>query len=325
VTLRELNRTLLARQLLLGRGRLSAAGAVRRLVALQAQYPPSPYVALWSRVEGFKKERLTNALRRGTVVKGWPMRGTLHVTTPAVFADLRSGFLEALRGRRLDADVDALREAIGQRPLTAQEAKELAAKVLGTDDRWVIEFALRRIPFVRTPREGPWPHTKPTPMVLWSEPLPAHDEALKRIVRAYLAAYGPATRADVAQFTGFRLGLIDPALEGMRRIGERLFDVPRGRLVAGDTPAPVRLLPPFDSIILAHHDRSRIVPRDYYETVIRSANATTTATFTVDGFVAGSWRMDGAKLKLEPFAPLPVRVRREVEAEAERLEAFYRS
>jgi hypothetical protein len=325
VTLRELNRTLLARQSLLARRREPVARAVKRLLALQAQYPPSPYVSLWSRVEGFRKEQLTRALERRTVVKAWPMRGTLHVTTREDFPDLQAGYIESLRGRRLEVDLDKLRAAIPERPLTAKEFFAVAGEALGTDDRWTIAFALRRIPTFRMPPEGPWPHTKPTPSLPWTEPLPPPDEAVARVVRAYLAAYGPATRQDVEQFTGFRLGQIDPALEGMRELGDGLFDVPHGRLVPGDAPAPVRFLPPFDSIILAHRDRSRILPDEYYETVIRRVNSTTLATFTVDGFVAGSWHMDGSKLRLEPFAPLPRRYRTEVEAERERLEAFYRS
>ena len=286
---------------------------------------PSPYVALWSRLDGFRKEQLTHALARGTVVKAWPIRGTLHVTTREDFAHLQVGYLESLRGRRLDADLDALRAATPSHPLTAKELFAIAGEALGTDDRWTIAFALRRIPTVRTPPEGPWPHTKPTPLLLWTEPLPPADGAVRRVVRAYLAAYGPATRQDVEQFTGFRLGQIDPALAGMRELGDGLYDVPRGRLVSADTPAPPRFLPPFDSIILAHRDRSRILPPDYYETVIRRKNATTLATFTVDGFVAGSWRMDGSKLRVEPFAPVPRKARAELEAERERFEAFYRS
>jgi hypothetical protein len=325
VTLRELNRTLLARQLLLERRRLPLTRAVERLVALQAQYAPSPYVALWSRVEGFRKEQLTRSLRRGTLLKAWPMRSTLHVTTRADFADLVSGHIELQGRRRLDVDMEALRAAIPDRALTAQETFEVAAEALGTDDRWTIAFALRRIPWVRTPPKGTWPHTKPTPAFVWPDPLPPAGEAVARVVRAYLAGYGPATRDDVAQFTGFRRGQIDPALEAMRELGDGLYDVPRGRIVAAGTPAPVRFLPAFDSIILAHHDRSRILPDEYYETVIRRVNATTLATFTVDGFIAGSWRMDGSKLRVEPFAPLPRRFRSEVEDERRRLEAFYRS
>jgi hypothetical protein len=87
--------------------------------------------------------------------------------------------------------------------------------------------------------------------------------------------------------------------------------------------APVRFLPAFDSIILAHRDRSRIVPPEYLETVFNRRNATTKNTFTVDGFVAGAWRIEKGKLSIEAFAPLPARARREVEAEGARLLAWY--
>ncbi len=96
----------------------------------------------------------------------------------------------------------------------------------------------------------------------------------------------------------------------------------RAPLVAA-TAVPVRFLPAFDSIILAHRDRSRIVPPEFVEAVFNKKNATTKNTFTVDGFVGGAWRIEKGKLVLEPFAPLPMRVRREVEAEGRRLVAFY--
>jgi hypothetical protein len=105
--------------------------------------------------------------------------------------------------------------------------------------------------------------------------------------------------------------------------GVTLYDVPRARIVEESTPAPVRFLPAFDSIILAHRDRSRIVPPEYLDAVFNRKNATTKNTFTVDGFVAGAWRIEKGKLSIEPFAPLPARVRREVDAEGARLAAFY--
>jgi hypothetical protein len=153
------------------------------------------------------------------------------------------------------------------------------------------------------------------------------------VVRRYLAAYGPATRDDIVQFTSFRLGQIDPALEGLRTFadehGRTLYDLPRAKLAAAGSPAPVRFLPAFDSVILAHRDRSRIVPPEYLEAVFNTKNATTKQTFTVDGFVAGAWRIErkqgSRRLSLEPFAPLPGRVRREAETEGERLLAFYES
>ena len=327
MTLRELNRTLLQRQLLLRRSRLSPAKAVERLVALQAQYAPSPYVALWSRLEGFRKEQLTRGLAVGSLVKASSLRLTLHVMTRVEFPSLAAACIEAYRNRAESqgSDIDALRAAIPDEPLTGAELFELGHRVLDTEDRWTVAFAFRSLAFVRTGPVGPWPHTKPSPAVLWREGLPDAQVGATRVVRAYLAAYGPATRQDVQQFTGFRLGQIDPALEGLRDLGDGLVDLPRARLMRGDEKAPVRFLPAFDSIILAHRDRSRIVPPEYLETVFNKKNATTKNTFTVDGFVAGGWRIDKQRLVVEPFAPLPLRVRREVDAEGQRLLAWWLS
>ncbi|NUR78281.1 MAG: winged helix DNA-binding domain-containing protein [Thermoleophilia bacterium] len=328
MTLRELNRTLLLRQMLLERRRTSALQAVKKLVALQAQYAPSPYVALWSRVEGFRKAQLS---RNAAIVKAGCFRTTLHVVARAEFPYVVSSYIESQRGRSegLGVDIEALRAAVPDRPLSSAELTELARRVLETDDRWIVAFAYRALPFVRTEPAGPWPHTKPSPLLLWREPLPDAQESSTRVVRQYLGAYGPASRDDVVQFTGFRLRQVDPALDGLRTFedeeGRVLYDVPRAPLAEADAVAPVRFLPAFDSIILAHRDRSRIVPPEYVEAVFNKKNATTKNTFTVDGFVAGAWRIEQGKLRIEPFAPLPPKVRRAVEAEGERLLAWYAS
>jgi hypothetical protein len=160
--------------------------------------------------------------------------------------------------------------------------------------------------------------------VPWRDPLPDPIEASIRVVRAYLAAYSPATRDDVQQFTGFKMRQIDPALDGLRE-RDGYWDVLRAPRAAADVAAPVRFLPAFDSIILAHRDRSRIVPPEYVEVVFNKKNATTKNTFTIDGFVAGAWGVDGKRLVVEPFAPLPAKRRRQVDAEGERLLAWYLS
>ena len=325
MTLRELNRTLLARQLLLERKRVPVVRAVARLVALQAQYAPSPYVALWSRLAGFRKEQLTRALAQGSVVKAGSLRTTLHVMARDEYPYIVSAYVESQRARQdgLGVDVEVLRAAFPERPITSTEFFQLGYRVFRTDDRWTVAFAGRALPTVRTAPLGPWPHTKPSPFVLWREPLPDAGESATRVVRAYLAGYGPATREDIQQFTGFRMRQIAPALEGLSELGDGLYDLPRAPRTAADVPAPVRFLPAFDSIILAHRDRSRIVPQEYVEAVFNRRNATTKNTFTVDGFVAGAWRIERRKLAVEPFAPLPARVRREVDAEGERLLAWY--
>jgi hypothetical protein len=335
LTLRELNRTLLARQLLVERQRVPVGRAVERLVALQAQYAPSPYVALWSRIEGFRKEHLTKALAEGSIVKAGSLRTTLHVMSAREFPSIFSAYLESGRARTegLAVDLDTLRAAIPDVPLSSAEFYALGHRVLETDDRWTVAFALRAFPSVRTPPVGPWPHTKPSPSVLWRDDLPEPGAAAVHVVRQYLAGYGPASRDDIVQFTGFKFRQIDPALGGLRTFadeqGRTLYDVPRRSLAPADGPAPVRFLPAFDSIILAHRDRSRIVPHEYLEAVFNTKNATTKQTFTVDGFVAGAWRIERKRgrweLRVDPFAPLPAKARREVDAEGERLVAFYES
>ena len=100
-----------------------------------------------------------------------------------------------------------------------------------------------------------------------------------------------------------------------------LLDVPRGPLPDAETPAPVRFLPKWDNVLLAHADRSRVLPEPYRRQVIRM-NGDVAQTFLVDGFVAATWRVEGARVVTEPFARLPPAARRELADESERLEAF---
>jgi DNA glycosylase AlkZ-like len=326
---RELNRTLLTRQLLLTRRRLRAAVAVERLLALQAQYAPSPYVALWSRVEGFTKAQLDSALARGSVVKATSLRTTLHVMARREYPFLAAAHIDSGRGRteNLGVDVGALWRAVPDEPSTSHELAAIAERVLGTDDRWTISFAFRALPFVRAAPVGPWPHTKPAPLLPWHEPLPDAAESAVRVVHRYLAAYGPASRAEIEHFTNFRVRQIAPALDGLRRFvdeaGEALFDLPRARIAPPGLPAPVRFLPAYDSSILAHHDGNRFVPAEYVDAVFNRRNTTTKNTFLVDGFVAGTWRVERKRLVVDPFGPLPAKVRRELDEEGARLLAFW--
>jgi hypothetical protein len=321
VTLRGLNRTLLARQMLLERKRVPAMRAVSRLVALQAQYAPSPYVALWSRIAGFRKEHLTD---NDGLVKSSTLRGTLHVMTRDEYPAIASAYIESQRGRteNLAVNVGALQRAMPRGPASSAEIRAIAACVLRTEDEWTITFALRALPFVRAGVVGPWPHTKPPPVRLWDEPLPDPQESARRVVRAYLAAYGPATRDDIQHFTAFRIRQIAPALEDLAE-RDGFYDVRRAPVASVRSRAPVRFLPAYDSIILAHKDSSRIVPPEYEEAVYNRKNTTTKNTFTVDGFVAGTWRIERRRLVVEPFEPLPARARREVDEEGERLLAWY--
>ncbi len=332
LTLRELNRTLLARQLLLERRKLSVPDAVARLAALQAQYSPSPYVALWARLDGFGKEQLTRALVRRTVLFGTIVRPTLHVVARSDYPFYAAAqYAQTLKEpERRGLDVDAARRALPRRPVGANELGEVVAQAIGSDNRWDVEFTLRALPLLGLPPAGSWRYRGPVEYELWRERLPPVAEGALHFVRRTLAAFGPMTLDDVRHFTYLPRALVEPALERMRRFedegGNELFDVSRAPICAATSAPPARFLPSFDSAILAHHDRRRIIPADYHETVIRRVNATTLAPVLVDGFVAGAWKVerkrDTASLQVQLFDVLPRRARAEIEREGEKLVRF---
>jgi hypothetical protein len=282
LTLKELNRATLARQLLLERKKIGVLPAIERLAGMQAQWPPSPYVGLWSRVTGFKRESLERAILRGEVVKPTVMRGTLHLVTARDYPL----FWTALRDMPTWYDDTHLAHALK----AAKGARKLAEK---------------------------------TPLT--------HKEGLAYLVRRYLAAFGPSTRADIADWSGLRVSDFADALdvlEPLRRFrdenGRELLDLQRAPLPPADTPTPVRFLPKWDNTLLAHADRRRVLPEELRKTVI-GKNGDVTQTFLVDGIVAGSWTADKkGRIALTPFAPLPRTARRDVEEEAARLEAWLR-
>lgn len=319
-----LNRTLLARQLLLERARLPVTRAVERLCALQAQYVPSPYVALWSRLEGFRREQLTRALARGSVVQHGSVRGTLHLTTRAEFPFFAAAYVEPqrARARRRGIDLARLRTAVAG----ADDVDAAALEALGSDDPWDAAFALRALPRIRLHAAAAWGSPPGGRSTLWREPLPDTAKGTALAVRSYLAAFGPATRKDVEHFLALPVAQLKPALEPFRA-GDGLYDVARGRTAPAGTPAPPRFLHSYDSAFLAHHDKSRLCAPEYVDVVYRKANSTMQPVFLVDGFVAGTWKVERAKTKatlvVSAFERLTRSALREVRAEAGRLVRWY--
>jgi hypothetical protein len=333
LTLRQLNRTLLLRQLLLGRERLSPVRAIERLGGLQAQFAPAPYLALWTRLEGFRREALERALRRDAVIKATLMRATLHLVTARDYPFFRAAVGESarmIRTRGTEAPAAALvRKAIALARKEPRTRRELYA-VLGYTERvdpLVDPHPLRQLHWLlseghleQTADTALWEPARVTKFRALAYELPPADDARAHVIRRYLAAFGPATRADLASWSGVPVRELDSVLESLRlRV---LLDVPRAPLADGDEVAPPRLLAPFDEIVLAHKDRSRIMSDEHRRLVISGSDVY--ATFTVDGFVAGIWRREGGRVALEPFGPLPRAARRELEAEARRLEGWLR-
>ncbi len=335
LSLRELNRTLLLRQLLLRREAITATRAIERVAALQAQWVPSPYVALWSRVEGFERDALTRALRRGNVMKASLMRGTLHLVSardyPLYEAALRREVAPWANRRPQPAPelVRAVRSYVRREPRSAREVMTFVEERRGpgSDEENLRDLAWLRhlIPLVPQPESGVWGFVRGVRLSAYEGPKPRRDEALEHLVRRYLAAFGPATRADLAFWSGQVLKTLDTALEHMRLRrflddeGRELLDLPRAPLADADAKTPVRFLSRWDELLIGHADRRRVIPEEHHARQLVLAGD---QTLLVDGFVAGTWTLERGRVAVEPFDPLPRTVRREVEDESARLAAF---
>jgi hypothetical protein len=341
LTLRELNRATLGRQLLLQRKRLSASAVIEHLGGMQAQWPPAPYVGLWSRATAFKREKLEQAVLAGDVVKASMMRNTLHLVTrrdyPVFWTalhDIPSWPDEAaiVEGVRIAPLIRAMALAA---PLRTQEALEYLEREHGLVDvrrNRVWHVARTRSHVMHAPQTALW-RSRPQGLFAALDEPEAVEKlvAIAEIVKRYLAAFGPASRADIAAWSGMRVSDFAPALdalEPLRRFRDErdreLLDLPRAPLPAADVPAPVRLLPKWDNLLLSHADRTRVLPEEYRKRMI-AKNGDVAQAFLVDGVVAGEWTTDkSGKVTLEPYAPLPRVARRAVEDEAARLEAWLR-
>lgn len=298
---RELTVALLARQLLLRRARVPVPTAIRRLAALQAQYSPSPYVALHSRLDGFRPAELEAALRRGTVVKATLMRGTLHLVHGADHPAYAAACLPQSTQRIPVVVPDGLPAEIAAyaaRPRSTEEIRAFVAPLLAAlpDGYDALNVARGITPLVHVPPSGYLAQHGKFSLVAGPARLPVNPEATALVLRRYLAAFGPVTRDDMAAFTYFRRRELDAALSGLgplRRFtdtnGRDLVDLPRAPLPAEDIATPVRLLARWDAAVLSHRDRTRIVPTALTDHVVRRANGDFLPTVLVDGQVAGSW------------------------------------
>ena len=337
LTQRELNRALLARQLLLERAKLPLPRAVERVGCLQTQYAPSGYIGLWSRVEGFERDDLTRALERRSLVQAMLMRNTIHVSSrrdywPLVIAIRaeRKAWARRVQGakdRELERVAAKLRERLKDEPLRLKELQALPGRL------WRPGTAIW-IDLVRVPPSGTWERRRADLYGLaedWFGPEPklAEDDAVDQLVRRYLGAFGPAPRTDIATWAGMRGMGIAPAFERLqlRRFadehGKELLDLPGAPLPDAETPAPVRFLPTWDATLLVHARRTGILAEEHRKRIFHVKNPQSEATFLVDGKVAGTWRYDKDKIKINPFGRLPREIHRELNHEAERLAAFH--
>lgn len=325
LTARQLNRATLERQLLLARERIDVGEAVRRVTALQAQEAASPYLALWNRVAAFDPATLDRAFASHEVVKASLMRVTLHAVHVDDYPAFHTAMQPTLRAARLNDrrytetglgpdDADALIA-----PLLAHTAEpRTSAECEPLHDEPRVWWALRHYaPLWHAPTATePWAFGARNAYVAATtdhaqiDP----DDAARHLVRRYLEAFGPASVADVAQFVLFPNArtrvreLLASMSDGLRTWegpeGEELFDVADGTVPDADVVAPPRLLPMWDSVLLAYADRSRVLAADHRAQVVRR-NGDILPTLLVDGYVAGVWRVTGAGIEARAFHPLP--------------------
>jgi Winged helix DNA-binding domain len=344
LTKRALNRALLERQLLLRRRRMPALEAVERLVALQAQEPRDPYVALWSRVEPLRAETLSDALEERRAVRMTLLRGTLHLVTARDAIGLRAlvqpGIERVIYGssplRKAVGSVDmdklfaALRGWLEERPRRRAElVKEIAARWPDADAD-SLGYAMYGLPTVQVTPRGLWRRSGGsafTTMEAWLDASPDPAADVEKLVRRYLAAFGPATPADAQYWSGVPgLGEVFERLRPRLRTvrdedGRELFDVPRAPLPHPDVPAPVRFLPEYDNVVIGHKDRTRIVPEG-----IPRWTEVGWGSVLVDGTGAARWRLfetkPSATFRIEPFRRLTRGEGADTREEAARLAAF---
>lgn len=330
LTVRALNRATLARQLLLERAALDVTDAAGRLVALQAQHPASPYIALWNRLDGFDPADVDAAFDARTLVKATLMRITLHAVPAGDYRSAQQAMQPTLRAARLNdprfrvsglshADAEAVIPALlefAATPRSGPECEAWLAERLGVPPKGVW-WALRQFaPVQHAPTGPPWSFgARPSYVAAVDPPPIAGAEtaaaALAELFRRYVAGFGPASVADFAQFALLNRPRARAAVEAvageLTRFegpdGAVLYDLPGAPRPGEDVPAPPRLLAMWDSVLLVHADRGRVIPSEYRRLVIRS-NGDTLPALLVDGFVAGVWRPVDDGIEATAFRPL---------------------
>jgi Winged helix DNA-binding domain len=349
LTTADLNRALLARQLLLERSKLPLNKALERVAGIQAQYAPSSYIGLWSRLEGFSLADLTRALERRRAVQGTLLRSTIHLVSAGDYWAFALGSRAARQASWLRFDKKRLANA--EMKAAAKEVRAaLTGRVAHRDE--LLELARRRYPerpahlwnglgawveLVRAPPSGTWERRRADLYALAEDwlgpPEVTPEKGIALLLRRYLGGFGPARLADAANWAGLAVGDLEPAAERLRlrrlhdEEGRDLLDLPRAPLPGGSTRAPVRFLPIWDSTLLVHARATQVLPEDFRPLVFATKTPQSTPTFLVDGAVAGKWKVERsakkATLVLEPFEKLPAGAKQGLRDEAERLVRFH--
>lgn len=346
-----LGRATLARQLLLARERMPVLQAVERVGPLQAQLPRPPFLALHARLLGFERQDLLGLLHDRKIVRGTLMRGTLHLVSardyvrfrPVLQAALTKAARTMLEARSKGVDLEAI-AAVAQplfeeKPRSFEDVRENLLRRFPRGDHRAMGFAARmRLPLIQVPGgtsgEGRWGFPAIADFVSADEWLHARvpdSGPPEALLLRYLESFGPATVADAQGFLG--LPGLSPVFERLRprlatfrdEKGRELFDLPDAPRPPRDTKAPARFLPDFDSLILAHADRGRLVA-DEHRPALATRNLRIPPTVLLDGRVAGTWDVEAkrgtATLLVRSFAALTRKDRDDLTEEGEAILRF---
>ena len=322
------------------RKQASVVEAVGQVVALQAQEPASPYLALWNRIDSFDPVELDTAYLERDIVKATLMRITLHAVRGADYPMFHEAMIGTLRGSRLNdqrfrgtgltsADADTLIPKVVEFAAEARSKAEFETMLHEALGREIPEpgvwWALRQVsPLHHAPGSDPWTFGRSPNFIAaaaW-DPID-HQRAIEELFGAYLRGFGPASRQDFGQFALLRQSEVEPAVAGLsdRLVrhtspdGKELLDIEDGLVSDEDQPVGPRLLGMWDNVLLAYVDRTRVIPEEYRSHVIRR-NGDVLPAILVDGHVAGVWRAGEDGIEVTPFRPLTAEDWDELEEEA---------
>ena len=320
--------------------------ALERLVGLQAQSPPAPYLGLWTRLDRFDPEDLSRLILSRRAVRIALMRSTIHLVSardalairplvqPVIVRATYGGHGRLLAGLDDEVLAKAGKRLLEEEPLTLMEIGTRLKKRWPDRDPSSLAMAIRaHVPLVQVPPRGLWKRSggaKHTPADAWiGRPLSQRPNPAKLLLR-YLTAFGPASLRDAQAWSGLSFGDVARRLRPKLRVfkderGRELFDIPDAPRPDPDEPAPPRFLPEFDNVLLSFDVRSRIVS-DTHRPVLFSRNGIIAPTLLVDGFVRGTCVISrspkGTVLTITLFERLAKRDRLTVEEEGQRLLAF---
>lgn len=322
LTPRALNRATLARQHLLDRTPHRAIDVIEQLAGMQSQAPLAPYVGLWTRLRNFEAAELSTLTEDRRVVRLHLMRNTVHLVSardcldwrtlfhPRHAADFNARFRAGLRTVDRTALLEQAHLLLAQEPRTRGELGRLLATHWPDADPAALAFAVtHHIALCQVPPRGLWGVGGPAawaPVEQWLG-APLRTTPVDALLLRYLGAFGPASVADAQVWSGLtRLAEVAerlPLRTFRTETGPTLYDLPDAPRPGADTPAPPRLLPEYDNLLLSYKDRTRVIGHDR-PVPLPPGNGARAGTVLIDGWWQGTWQIRDRTLDIETFTQI---------------------